>query len=147
MKKKELEKIFPDLTEEQFKEIVKIENLAYERGKADTAASYDEEEKQRQINDVIKSAGAKNEKAVKALLDLDKVSVENGEVKGLQEQIDELKKTCEYLFNCVSKKPQFTTQSKGSNDVTKKDFENMSYQKRLKLFSENPELYKRLANR
>ena len=47
----------------------------------------------------MKDAGAKNTKAVLALLDLDKVSVdEDGQLFGISEQLEELQKTDAYLF-------------------------------------------------
>ena len=45
------------------------------------------------------------------------------------------------------KKPKFTAVNKDSKELTKKGFENLSYKKRLKLFLENPALYKELQER
>ncbi len=51
------------------------------------------------ITNALKDAGAKNTKAVLALLDLDKVSVdEDGQLFGIAEQLEELQKTDAYLF-------------------------------------------------
>ncbi len=44
-------------------------------------------------------AGAKNLKAVSALIDKSKVSFEDGNVLGLKEQIDAIKDECGYLFH------------------------------------------------
>lgn len=147
MKKKELEKIFPDLTEEQFKELSRLENLAYEKGKSETETILRKEELENMISGAIKAAGAKNETAVKALLDFDKINSDKDGLKALNAQLDELKKSCDYLFETNSEKPKFTAQNQGGTGLTKKDFDNMSYQKRLKLFSENPELYKKFVSR
>lgn len=47
----------------------------------------------------LNNANARNEKAVKALLDLDTVKInENGQLIGLNEQLDSLKETDSYLF-------------------------------------------------
>ncbi|BDI01481.1 MULTISPECIES: phage scaffolding protein [Lactobacillaceae] len=51
------------------------------------------------ISNALKDAGAKNIKATRALLDMDKVSVgEDGQLFGIAEQLDELQKTDAYLF-------------------------------------------------
>ena len=49
------------------------------------------------------SAGAKNLKAVSALIDKNKITFEDGEVRGLAEQIEVVKSECEYLFHEDSK--------------------------------------------
>lgn len=147
MKKKDIEKLFPSITEEQLKELEKLETDAFLRGKKEVEESCKKAETERLLEEAIASSGAKNKKAVKALLELDKITLEKGALKGLSEQISELKKSCDYLFESDIKKPQFTAQSKGSKELTKKSFESMSYKKRLKLFLENPTLYKQLQER
>lgn len=147
MKKKDIEKLFKGITEEQFKELEKLENEAFEKGKKESEEAYKKAETDRLLDEALASSGAKNKKAVKALLELDKISLKNGVLEGLSEQMVELKKNCEYLFESDIKKPQFTAQSKGTKELTKKGFENMGYKKRLKLFLENPMLYKQLNER
>ncbi len=44
------------------------------------------------------SAGAKNLKAVSALIDKSKLTFEDGKLIGLKEQIDAVKSECDYLF-------------------------------------------------
>ena len=147
MKKKDLEKLFPDITDEQVKELCRLESDAYEKGKSEAEKAYNKAELARLLKEGIKSAGAKNEKAVTALLDIEKIYIENGELKGFAEQIELIKKESEYLFDIPQKKPQFTAKNQNTEGTSKKDFDAMGYKKRLKLFSENPELYKRLTNR
>ena len=61
-----------------------------------------EELKETKINGALSTslvaAGAKNLKAVGALIDKSKITFEDGEVQGLSEQIDVIKNECEYLF-------------------------------------------------
>ena len=147
MKKKDIEKLFPNITEEQFKELEKLEAEAFKRGKKESEEAYKKAETERLLDEEIASSGAKNKKAVKALLELDKITLEEEGLTGLSEQIAALKKSCGYLFDSESKKPQFTAQNKGAKELTKKGFEGMSYKKRLKLFLENPALYKELQER
>ncbi|MBQ7751850.1 MAG: phage scaffolding protein [Clostridia bacterium] len=147
MKKKDIEKLFPNITEEQVKELERIENEAFEKGKKEADEAYKKAETERLLAEAITKSGAKNEKAVKSLLELDKISLEDGVLKGALEQIAELRKNCDYLFETETKKPQFTAKSKASSEITKKGFESMSYKKRLKLFLENPTLYKELQSK
>lgn len=54
-----------------------------------------------EIKLALNEAGAKNERAVKALIDLDTVKInEDGQLIGLNEQLTNLKSTDDYLFNC-----------------------------------------------
>jgi len=147
MKKKEIEKIFPNITDEQLKELEKVEAEAYEKGKKSAEELYKKSEFEKILSDELTKAGAKNEKAVKALLELEKIGLNDGKLNGFSEQIEELKKSCAYLFNSDGKKPQFTAQNKGEKELTKKSFESLGYKKRLKLFLENPALYKQLQER
>ncbi|HAL63867.1 MAG: phage scaffolding protein [Firmicutes bacterium] len=147
MKKKEIEKIFPNVTDGQLKELETLEKEAYEKGKKETEELYKKSELERLINDGIAKSGAKNVKAVKALLELEKIGLSDGKMSGLSEQIEELKKSCGYLFDAEEKKPHFTAQNKGAKELTKKSFEALGYKKRLKLFLENPALYKQLQER
>ena len=52
-----------------------------------------------EVRIALNNANARNERAVKALLDLDTVKInEDGQLTGLKEQLDNLKETDDYLF-------------------------------------------------
>ena len=53
----------------------------------------------------LTNAGAKNNIAVKALLKMENIKMDNDKVIGLTEQIEELKKTNDYLFKIEEKAP------------------------------------------
>jgi phage minor structural protein GP20 len=53
----------------------------------------------------LTSAGARNNLAVKALLKMENIKMDNDKVIGLTEQIEELKKTSDYLFKVEDKTP------------------------------------------
>lgn len=56
----------------------------------------------------LSGANAKNTKAVRALLDMSKVTMgEDGKLSGLDEQLSELKKSADYMFN-IQQAQQFT---------------------------------------
>lgn len=128
-----------------------IENLQAENKASNEA--HEKEVKELKINNAIDkaltSAGAKNNIAVKALLkDLDKAELlEDGSVKGLQEQIDGLvkNKDTEFLFNSKNSKVKIkgAKPGKGDTDDTDPDkdidLSKMTYDERAKYFEEHPD--------
>lgn len=58
----------------------------------------EESHKNSAVSQALLKSGAKNLKAASALIDAGKISFENGEAVGLNEQIDQIKKECSYLF-------------------------------------------------
>ena len=70
------------------------------------------------VGNALRDAGAKNSKAVEALLDLDKVSLDdNGQLIGISDQIDNIKKSDSYLFNSESQ-PNVQVVDKGNPSTT-----------------------------
>lgn len=72
---------------------------------------------------------------------------DDGQVKGLDEKLKGLKTQYPNQFETTSqKKVEEKKLDKPDNDskVTKEDFARMGYQAKLKLFNENPDLYKQL---
>ncbi len=142
---KNLKKLFPQMSEEQSAELEKALNSAYEKGKTEAGDRHKKNEFENALNAALIKAAAKNVTALKALLDMSAISMENGELNGLSEQIDRLKRENGYLFSEGGKKPEFTAAANSKQKMTSKEFEKLSYKKRLKLFKENPELYKQLT--
>ena len=119
------------------------------------------ENKSIQINAAVEKAltasKAKNLTAVKALIkDLDKAELlEDGSIKGLEEQIKGLKigESTKFLFEEEVKPTK--TKITGSTpvdgkdgepkQVTKEQFTKMSYEDRAKLYNEDKELYQELS--
>ena len=104
--------------------------------------------KMNEIRLAINKSGARNEKAVLALLDLEEVKVNDDGVQGLKEQIDTIKETDSYLFETTeNKKPNIVTggnpQGSGSGTLTREQImQEKDDIKRQKLISENPELFR-----
>lgn len=72
------------------------------------------------IENSLISSKAKNLKAIKGLLDMDKISIENDSIKGLDEQIKSLKESDSYLFNI--EQPTKTVDLGGNHqELTKKE--------------------------
>ena len=87
-------------------------------------------------------------KAAKALLDLDKLEVADGAVKGLAEQVKALQESDGYLFGGETT-GQYSgggnPNGTGGTGVTKEQFDGMSYAERAKLAQEQPETFKTLT--
>ncbi len=122
-------------------ELEKATREAYEKGVADTEEKFRALEFERRVEEELKKAKPKNLKALSALIDFDSVSLSGGELNGLSEQLEKLRKECDFLFE-DEKKPRFT----GSVATQEKtDISNLGYKERLKLYKEMPELYKQLV--
>ncbi|MBE7048684.1 MAG: hypothetical protein E7393_04870 [Ruminococcaceae bacterium] len=109
--------------------------------------AYHAQESEKQLRDAVDraltEAGARNLTAVKALLNLETISLEDGKLQGLAEQLWELKKENSYLFDMNHQDIQFICPSEQkSHAVTSQDFQKMGYMERLKLKREQPELYR-----
>ena len=107
------------------------------------------------VQSALKDAGAKNVTALMALLkDMDKAELaDDGTVKGLAEQIQELQKSESYLFNTKAEpqpKPSGVTPANSGSThipgtITKEQFDKMGYKERNDLFNSNKELYDSLV--
>ena len=74
---------------------------------------------------------------------------ESGKVKGLDDKVKGLKTQFPNQFESSSQKKIEEKKLEKPDDnqtVTKEEFTKMGYQSRLKLFNDNPELYKELSN-
>ena len=97
----------------------------------------------------MKEVGAKNIKAIKALIDMEQVKLgENGELEGFDTQIEALKDTDAYLFEDVSKGSLGSTgnHKRQNGDNVKNPFtkEHYNLTEQSKLYLENPTLAKQL---
>ncbi len=103
------------------------------------------------VDIAINKARGKNLKAVKALMDLDGISIdENGVITGLDEQIEKLTKEeqTKFLFEEEQKVVlKGVTPSPSGNiaSVSKEDFKKMNYGERVELLNNNRELYNELS--
>ena len=115
----------------------------YERGLNEGQNQLNEFKFNQAVSEILSDTDAKNPEVLKALIDFSAVSFENDEITGLSEQIDAIRQENPFLFD-DSSAPKFTRRPKTSAEITKEDFDNMSYADRVKLFSKNPALYKSL---
>jgi Phage minor structural protein GP20. len=97
------------------------------------------------VSKALTTAKAKNEKAVKALLELDGLELDkDGSVKGLQEQIEKLAKAddSKFLFETETKRKMKGAEPGNpgiETDDKEGDFSKMSYTEIAKYLAENPE--------
>ena len=91
------------------------------------------------VNLALSNAKAKNAKAVRALLDLEKAELDGETVKGLDKQIEKLKESDAYLFegdakpNVNGAKP-----GEGSGKPATKAVKDMNYSERVAYLAANP---------
>lgn len=101
------------------------------------------------VNVALSNAKAKNNVAVRALLDLTDAKVKDGKIKGLDEQLAEVAKANPYLFGEASAPKGVAPGNPGgkapSGAVTKEDFAKMTYSQRAELFANDIDLYHSLT--
>ena len=133
--------------EELTSKITELENLNNQT-KKEYETKIAELRKETSIELKLKDEKAKNIKAVKALLDLKKVSLEGDSLIGLEEQLKGLKETDPYLFGedtIRGREPNKDTNPVGDeykNNPWSKEHLNLTEQGRI--IRENPELAARL---
>ena len=98
----------------------------------------------------MKEVGAKNAKAIKALIDMDSVKLgENGELEGFDNQIEALKESDSYLFNIEEARGTLGStgnHNRNNTGAVKNPFtkEHFNLTEQSKLYMENPQLAKQL---
>ena len=103
------------------------------------------------LEGALTNAKSKNNKALKALLDMNSIKYQEGKLEGLQEQIEALQKDASYLFD-LETTPQSTgglgNFGRGNNNptITKEQFRNMTYTEKMDLYVKDKELFNQLNN-
>lgn len=123
---------------------------AIAKNKADSeqaAADFAAYKKDNAVNLQLMKLGAKNMKAVKALLDLTKVSIDGENLIGLQDQLDVLRESDAYLFDptLAGREPyggDKTPPDEYKNNPFRKETFNLT--KQGQILKENPDLARRL---
>lgn len=125
-----------------------IKTAEYERGKIEGSKEIENFKKQNALDKALQSYKAKDTNILSKMLDMEKVKYNDKYeiVEGLEEQINSIKESHDYLFDSDNPLPTFTGDIKqpGKTQITKEVFNKMGYQDRLKLYNENKELYDQL---
>ena len=102
------------------------------------------------LEGALTNAKSKNNKALKALLNMDNIKYQEGKLEGLQEQIEALQKDASYLFD-LEPAPASTGglgsfgRSGGKVGITKEEFSKMSYSERMNLYQNDKATYDALV--
>lgn len=127
-----------------------IKKQAREEGIAEGSKEVEVFKKQNALDKALSKYKAKDTSILSKMLDMEKVKYDDNFeiVEGLEEQVNTLKESHDYLFENDKPLPQFTTnikQSTNNGEITKEVFKKMGYQARNKLYNENKALYDQLA--
>ena len=105
------------------------------------------------LDSALKDNKCKNAKALKALLDLENIKINEGKLEGLEGQLNALKESDGYLFDTSNPAPGNTGGAGnhprvggGAGAVTKADILKMPYSKRVEFYNNNKEEFNRLMN-
>lgn len=110
-----------------------------------------QQQKESKLELALKDAKARNPRAVKALLDSEKISLDGENLIGLDEQLNSLKESDAYLFGeeqpkgLAGRDPVPGDDHGQPDKITKDKFNQMSYNDRVKLYQEQPDVYKQLT--
>lgn len=127
-----------------------IKTSEYERGKAEGSKEVETFKKQNALEKALSKYKTKDTGILSKMLDMEKVKYNDKFeiVEGLEDQVNSIKESHDYLFDSDKPLPHFTgsiTQP-GNNQITKEVFNKMGYQERVKLYNENKSLYDQLKN-
>lgn len=131
-----------------------IERLKAENSTTATEyqAKLDKQSFEFSLDKALTSAQVKNAKAVKALLDTEKIKLDGEKLLNLDNQLTALKESDPYLFaeeqqkDSSPEKPSFSTGEHGKGDgMTTADFSKMTYKERVQLKQDNPAEYSKLS--
>lgn len=127
-----------------------IKKQAKEEGIAEGSKEVEVFKKQNALDKALSKYKAKDTSILSKMLDMEKVKYDDNFeiVEGLEEQVNTLKESHDYLFENDKPLPQFTTNIKqptNNGEITKEVFKKMGYQARNKLYNENKALYDQLA--
>lgn len=101
------------------------------------------------LDNAISSSGAKNSKAVKALVDIEALKTSKNQSEDIKKAIETVKSENDYMFGSSEPIDSLvgSTNNGGTaqnNDVTKEAFAKMGYSERLKLKKSDPKKYDEL---
>lgn len=121
-----------------------------EKAKADADQKLKDTKLGYEIDMALAKNGALNTKATKALVDMEKVGLDdNGKLTGFDEQLEQVKKENAFLFKTEEtsdKKPGINAVAEGnpaSSENDKHDLSKMSYKEQVEFKQKDPEGYER----
>lgn len=85
--------------DDDFKKQLEEVEAAYQKKLDDLKDTLEKERFSSKVEEVLMASNAKNTKALRALIDMDSVKLEDGSLVGIAEQIEAIKKDNDYLFD------------------------------------------------
>lgn len=142
----ELKKVDADALQQRIDELQE----ANKNTKTEYQEKLDKQAKDFAIESYLRDQKARNPKAVKALLDIDAITLKDDKLIGIDEQVTPLKENESYLFG-----EDIPSGLKGRNphegggdpstNITQEQFNKMSYTEKVKMYNEDLELYQKLS--
>ena len=128
-----------------------IKKEQFDLGRAEGSKEIEEFKKQNALEKALANYKAKDTNILSKMLDMDKIKFNDKFeiVEGLEEQINPLKESHDYLFNSDKPLPKFADKTPGTNngtEISKEEFKKMSYKDRVALKKEQPEVYENLKD-
>ncbi len=117
-----------------------------EQYEKDMAAAKQREEEihlQHAVENALMKEKARNLVAVRALLNMEGITLEEGQLVGFDEQVRKLKQESGYLFESGEDNVQFMRPTGDAAVMTQEEFQKLGYMEKLKLKKEQPELYQK----
>lgn len=94
-------------------DIEALKSTEYERGKSEGSAEIQKFKFESALDNALKAANVKDSKAISGLLDMATIKLEDEKIVGLDEQINSLKESHDYLFEGEKKAPTFSDKTPG----------------------------------
>lgn len=138
---------FKDLDVEGIKAKADEYKAKFEEAEAKAKEDLEKVQFEHKLETALRGAKAKNAKAVRALLDLEGLKLNEGEIVGLSEQLEAVKKENDYLFDtegAQNSTPSFSrpTGNTGNTPITKEGIMDIKDPiERKKMIADNIELF------
>lgn len=98
------------------------------------------------VRGAVEAQKPKNLDVALSLLDREGLAFQDGAVDGLEERVEALRAEHAYLFSQDGGVPRIVASaSGGKTGISAEQFARMGYQDRVRLYRQNPELYKALT--
>ncbi|WP_373894456.1 phage scaffolding protein [Virgibacillus sp. CBA3643] len=136
---------------DDLQQTIKDLQKANDDAQKDFDAKLAQQKKESKLEIALKDAKARNPKAVKALLDDEKISIDGDNLIGLEDQLKGLQESDAYLFGedeppgLKGRQPHSSDPNKQHQGITKEQFSKMSYSEKVNLYNEDLETYQKLS--
>lgn len=130
---------FKEMDIEGIKRAAEEYKIKYEEAKEKAAKELEAIKFDYALENALTQAKARNIKAVKALLDMEGLKFNDGEIVGLKDQLEKIKSENDYLFDSDEGTPEIVLPgSKGKDEPI--DFSKLTYSQMVELAQKNPNI-------